>query len=332
MREAFCIFMTARIRITRKNQMQKILYFFLLVSLSAHGQTSTDKIKPVIDNAKTSQHVNVPGTRLYIIPPPGFKTMTNFTGLQKGETSMVQVYDLVGGNFYKNAADFTKARFEKDGINVFDYQEIKVNGYPAKYIAMQSQPAAKTYAMVFGDTSFSTMIMAACPATDAVTDKEIINSLNTICYDKNKKIDPFETANFSLDEKVSRFKFFRYNINMYIYMIDGVEDTEDKNAPGLIVMQLPKDNTNSLQDIANIMIGKYALANQQIKNSSFNKINDYDAYETEVYGEVQGNTALIYLCVVAKDDKAIVVQGIAKKDLESNLQEFKKLAHTIKMK
>lgn len=315
--------------------MQNLLLSLLLFSLTACGQTPSDKINPNIKNSKTNKHINIPGTRLYIIPPPKFNVAKTFIGLQKGENSMLNIYDLVGGNFNTNAATFSKAEFERQGARVFDYQEIKVNGYPAKYISMQGDLTAKAYALVFGDTTFSTMIMAAYPVIDEATGKDIIKSLNTIWYDKTKKIDPFETANFSLNDKASKFKFFQFNANLYMYSIGGVEHKEDKDAPMVLVSQFPKDNTMTVKSIADMMIGKiqqYGLTNPEIKNSSTQKINGYDAYEAEVYGQMQGTRSLLYYCIVAKGDKAIAVQGIAKKDIESNLQEFKKLASTVKVK
>src|SRR5215831_4642741 len=183
---------------------------FLLLGLEACTQKKTDAISLNIENAKTNKHINIPGTRLFIIPPPNFSTAKGFIGLQDGKNSILNVMDLVGGNYNTNAATFSKEEFEKKGAKVFDYKEIRVGGFPAKYISMQGDATTKEYALVFGDTTFSTMIIAAYPATDENTGKEIISSLNSICYDKSIKIDPLTTANFSIDDKDSKFKFFKY--------------------------------------------------------------------------------------------------------------------------
>ena len=319
----------------KRHLMQKILYLFVLLSLTACGQESTNKINDDIKNTKTSKHINIAGTRLYIIPPPNFKVASTFLGLQKGETSMFNIYDLVGGNINTNAATFSKAEFERQGAKVFDFKEIKVNGFPAKYIHMQGDATAKAYSIVFGDTTFTTMIMTIYPVADEKTGNEIINSLNSIYYDKNKKIDPFETANFSLDEKVSKFKFFQYSSNLYIYSVGGIENKEDKDAPIVIVSQFPKDNTMTTKSIAEMMVNKaqqYGLTNPELKNSTTEKINGYETYQTEVYGQMKGKNSLLFYCVVAKGDKAIVIQGISKKDIQANIEEFKKIANGVKIK
>ncbi len=313
----------------------RLLCLLLLASAAASGQSLKIEINPEISNTKTTRHISIPGTRLYIVPPPEFKIATNFLGLQGADNSLLNVYDLVGGNFYTNTATFSKAAFERQGARVFDYQEIIVNGYPAKFVSMQGDAATKAYALVFGDTTFSTMIFAMYPVAQESSGYKLIESLNTIWYDKEKKIDPFETANFSLNEQGSKFKFLHYNSNIYIYTIGGIEDTTDADAPMIIVTQLPKDTTITTKSLADMMIAKaqqYGLTNPQTKNESTEKINGYDSYHAEVYGQIDGKDALIYYCAISKDEKAIVFQGIAKKDIERNLDAFKKLAWTVQMK
>jgi hypothetical protein len=315
--------------------MHKMYCFFLMISLTACVQKASIQIKTSIQNSKSIAHVNIPGTRLYLVPPPNFKIATTFIGLQKAENTLITVYDLVGGNINTNAATFTKEEFEKKGAKVLDFKDIKVEGYPAKFVLMQGDAMAKEYAIVFGDTTFTTMIMAVYPATDATSGKEILSALNTIYYDKNKKIDPFETAYFSVDDKKSKFKFFRYSANLYIYLINGIENKEDQDAPMVMILQIPKDNTMTVKSISEMMISKaqqYGFTNPEIRSTNTDKVNGYDSYQVEVTGNMQNKKCLFYYCIVAKNDKAVAIQGLAKNDMENNLQEFKQLANTIQVK
>jgi hypothetical protein len=56
-------------------------------------------------------YLQIAGTRVFIKAPAGFEPISGFTGLRKGEMSMIQVFDLGGGNFYTNAASFSKEEF-----------------------------------------------------------------------------------------------------------------------------------------------------------------------------------------------------------------------------
>ena len=79
-------------------------------------------------------------------------------------------------------------------------------------------------------------------------------------------------------------------------------------------------------------IQQYGLTNPELKNTTTDKINAYETYQTEVYGQMQGKSSLLFYCVVTKGNKAIVIQGISKKDIQTNLEEFKKMANTVKIK
>lgn len=315
--------------------MHSILYIFLTLSLSTYGQVTPGAIHEDIINVKSEKHIIIPGTRLYIIPPPDFVPGSSFTGFQKGETALINIYDLVGGNFYTNAETFSKTAFENKGAIVFDFKEIKVNGFPGKFIHMQGDPSAKAYAIVFGDTTFSTMIMALYPADDESTGRDILQSLRTVYYDKELVIDPFETANFSIDEDASKFKFFKYSANLYLYTPGGIDNKDDRDAPLVLVSQFPRDFTMTAKSIAEMMIFKaqqYGLTNQELKNTTSDKLNGYETYQTEIYGQLQGKYCLLFYTVVAIADKAIVIQGISKKDNDVNIEEFKKIARSVIIK
>lgn len=315
--------------------MHKILLFLMLFSITAYGQNTAIAVQQNIQNTKTNKHVLIPGTRLFIVPPPDFTVAKTFIGLQKQEHSGLSIMDIVGGNFYSNAATFSKQEFESKGVRVYDYQEIKVGGYPAKFISMQGDLTVKAYALVFGDSTFSTMIMGFYPVVDETTGKQMLASLNTIFYDKARKINPFETAHFTLNEKSSKFKFSQYSANIYLYTVGGVENNKDANSPIVLVMQLPKEQGTTLKSLADMMIAKtqqYGLTNPVVKNVSTEKINGYDTYQAEVYGQIKEMNSVIYQCFIAKGDMVITIQGIAKEDINTNIEEFKKLAATIHIK
>jgi len=283
-----------------------------------------------INNRLTEKHVNIPGTRLYIIPPSGFEIATSFVGLQ-GSNSTLQILDVVEGDFYANAATFNKEEFEKMGIKVFEYAEFKVNGFPAKYVHMQGNPGLKTISIVFGNSTFSTMIIAAYASDDKRAEKEIKKAIQTICYDKNIQIDPLATASFTLDESNSIFKFHKSTAGMFIYTIGGENNTE----PIILILTLPMDETMTLRSISEMFISaleQKGLFVEEMKQSSVIDVNGLSAYEVEISGEMNDKECLIYLLIVIKQDKAVVIQGVATSDLENNLNEFKKLAKTIKLK
>lgn len=310
-----------------------ILTLMSCIALSACGQTKTEISS--INNVKTEKHINIPGTRLYIVPPAGFSIAKSFLGLQKNDNSAFQVYDLVGGSYYSNAATFSKSEFEKQGAKVFEYKELKVNQFPAKYIFMQGDPNAKAISIVFGDSTFSTMIMAVYPSLDSKLGEQIQNSIKTIYYDKTLKIDPFATASFTMDDAKSNFKFSKSASGIFMYCIGGGDRVLGNDEPLITVTTMPKADNNNAKSTSEQLISsaeKYGLTDKVLKNVSTVNVNGQIAYEVEIYGKMNGKNSLIYHLIVLGKDKAVAVQGVIKTDFENNLSEIKKLAKTIKVK
>ncbi|GAO44720.1 hypothetical protein FPE01S_03_07590 [Flavihumibacter petaseus NBRC 106054] len=302
-------------------------------TITAHGQTSAP-INTAINNTLTRTHINIPFTRLYIIPPENFIISKSLNGLDKGNTATIKVVDNLEGNYYWEAERFTKLKIEKKGISVIDLNKIKVNGYPAKIVSMLEDQTIKHLTILFGDSTFATTITATYSLNDEETEKEIITSLNTISYKKNKEIDPFESAYFSFEESNSKFKFSEFRPNAYMYTING-KKLKNTGDPLIAIYQYPVDKSVTPGSITDGIIRqfKHPGTKYTIKNSSSESISGYDAYTVEVYPQVQGkNNGVLYFCVIIKDEKAIDVKGIANHDIENNLKEFRKLVAAIKMK
>ncbi|MDB5281410.1 MAG: hypothetical protein JWO06_485 [Bacteroidota bacterium] len=316
--------------------MNKILLALALcVTLSACNDKKS-KTEPVdIVSIKTAQHINIPGTRIYIIPPVGYKTANGFTGLQKGNNAYIQMYDLVGGNFNTNAATFTKKSFEKQGAQVFEFKDMTVNNYPARYVSMQGEKNSKAISIVFGDTTFSVMIMAMYPATDDKAADDIKKAFATIYYDKDLKVDPFASAFFKLNDSVSTFKFAKSASGFFVYTLNGENKKSLGDDPFVNVTPLPKDTSMTARSISEMFVTKlaqYGFTTQQVKNPSYAPVNGLPAFESEVYGSLNGKKCLIYQLAVTTTDKAVIIQGIVKSDFENQLAEIKKLARTIQLK
>ncbi len=319
---------------SKRSHMKPLLTLCLFLCIAV-GARSQYKLDSVIRNTKTARHVRIPGTHLYIIPPAHYDIAKNFIGLHHKERGMINVYDLPGGNFYTNAASFSKEAFIEKGATVYNYQELKIDGYPAKFVAAQGAPTHITLGLVFGDTTFSTSVMAVYPTGNEAAGKEMLASLRTIWYDPQQKIDPFETANFTIDTSNTPFRFFKYAASLYIYTINGMDTKDDPDGPFVMVAQFPNDNTARPKEIAALMVGKfreYGLTAPETKAEINDRINNNEAYQLEIQGQLKDKPVTAYCCVVVKGDQAIVLQAISKKDATRDLQYFKQLAASIQVK
>ncbi|MDJ0364660.1 hypothetical protein QMK33_05805 [Hymenobacter sp. H14-R3] len=281
--------------------------------------------------------INIPGTRLFLAPPAGFKNSTSFVGLERDEQTAVIVMDLMVGNYYKNAATFNRAEVEGKGVEVFDFQDTTISGYPAKYLFVQPTPATKAYWVVFGDSTFATTLMASFPTEDAQTGQQLKQAMLAATYDKKLKVDPFATAPFSLDESQSKFKFAMFSGNMYIYSIGGVKEGHQDPAASAVVTvtPLPADPDNTPAAMATLLeetLERNGLTDKKITNASTKRVNNYDAYEADVTGMMKGKKAHFYELFVTNGSKAVIIQGVIPAGAEGSAQAVRDFAHTVRLK
>lgn len=69
-----------------------------------------------------------------------------------------------------------------------------------------------------------------------------------------------------------------------------------------------------------------------IRNKSNDKMNGCNAYEAENYCTIKDKNSLIYHLILFSGSKVVIFQGIAFNDLQTNLADFKKMAHTLRFK
>src|SRR6185312_1310794 len=247
------------VQVVRK-PMRSIFLLYCLVYFAARGQGGAATIKPHIDNNKTAAHVRVPGTRLFLIPPPHFTLSSWYSGFEKKEVAAIVVIDQPGGSYAASAGSFTKAELESRGVKVLDFRDLTINGFPARFAEVKGPGASKVFELVFGDPTFAAMVTASNKAGDDATGAALIGSLNSIVYDKKVKTDPFELAHFSVGSNTSVFKFFRSNGNMFIYSVGGADRSRDANAPVVLITQVPTQGALSPKSV----VGQ--ILQQEVRN------------------------------------------------------------------
>jgi hypothetical protein len=314
--------------------MKKTVFALILsIGLSSCGQnippTST------MPNTKTQELINIPGTRLFIIPPDSFSISSNFIGLSSSNNSAIQIFDIVGGNYFAKADSLNKSNYERKGIKVNEFKNTTINRFSAKYVVMQGNSGTEIINLIFGDSSFWTMLTAIYLSTDSVTCKNIQKSLETIYYDKKFVINPLNTAPFTLADSTSTFKFAKYISGMYIYTKGGVYSDNFYENPFVIVSIVPLDSALDLKNISDLLIAsleRNGLTQKNINGEKRKENNGHEVFETELNGRIKGRQSSIYQMIINDYGKAIVFQAIVKSDFESNLNEIKELLQTVKLK
>lgn len=296
---------------------------FLFACGQKPKQAAADETK-----TKLPTHVNIPGTRVFIIPPEGFSIDRELPAISKGEIAIVQATDLPDGNYFSNARNYSKENFEARGVKLIQFKELKISGYPAKMAVAQPEPEGLVYQAVFGDSTFSVMLMGACPIGDQESIKQVEQAIMSVYYDKSHKIDPFAGAPFKIDDSGSGLKFTSYNAGSFLYSINGVKKKEYDDEPVLMISVIPFEN-ETLEEIAAEIS---PLKNIQSKDAWKGTTNNLPAFKRQIEGELKGKAVVLYQHIIQIGSVAVAVQGFTNAAGRQYIAEFEKLSNTITKK
>lgn len=279
--------------------------------------------------------VNIPGTHIFINMPAGFKVSERFKGLEKNKNTYIKVYDPYNTNYIKYAETFTRESLEDNGNEVQEYKRFDISGFPAKYASVQNNAGGTSDFLVFGDTSFSAMLVASCPANSDSDEQAIETALFSVKYDKKMKIDPLSGTFFNVGDTNSSYRFARCNNDFYIYSSKGV--VKDAYSGESIVSILPFTSEYSVGDetIERAIMSsyqQYGITDAKIKKESQVQVGNLNAIEAEVDAKIDNKKAVLYRLTLIDGPRAVLVLGIATSDFDKNMDEFRNLAHTVKFK
>ncbi len=114
------------------------------------------------NKVEEAAYTTIPGSRILNDMPEGFKLTSGSMGIENDKNSMVQFFDLIGGNHFNNSKTVSKEIFESKGIKVLENKDLKIDNYDAKYFLLQANENEKTINIVFGDSTFSNLNKFAC--------------------------------------------------------------------------------------------------------------------------------------------------------------------------
>jgi len=279
--------------------------------------------------------LNIPGTRLSIVPPAGYKVAKGFMGLEKNNDVFIKIYDPYNSNYIKYAQSFTRESLENGGSEVQEYKKMNVSGMPAKYALLENNKGGKSYFLVFGDSSFSVMVVASCPANKDSDALQLKTALMSVTYNKSMKTDPLAGTFFNLDDKESQYKFAKCKNDFYIYASNGTINDKYTGESILSVLPFTSEYTMGDETIARAILSsyqQYGITEAKVKKESQVQVGTLNAMETEVNAKIDNKKAVIYRLTIVDGKKAILIMGIATSDFDKNMDAFKNLAHTAKFR
>ena len=317
---------------------------FIIVLITSSFMACTIKMpnplmeQEYIANHLTDQHIQIPGTRLFMIPPLGFTLNSHSMSFDSEDGSKMIIKDILGGDFEKNAGGLNENVLRESGFKLLKHNAFVLNGYSARYAVVEAWGNANTLLFGFGDSSFAVMISAMYPSTDTSIENNINTSIASIVYDENAVIDPSLVAIFVTDSLVSKYQFSQFNSGSYYY----TRPNKSKNLTGdlkntVSIKQVSADNMIMSETLTQETLSSFqknGFAFSDTIHLEYSRIDGQEAIETATFGTLKGEKHLLYTLTILNRAKniGIIVNNLMDSSFEDNLSESKKFTHSIKFK
>ncbi|PZX51891.1 hypothetical protein LV84_03650 [Algoriphagus ratkowskyi] len=311
---------------------RKILTTFLVfISLTVWAQKK-------IENKLTDEHQNIKGTKVSIIPPKGFTGGLNFLGLQQTESgSSIMILD-IPGPYSETSKGITKENMLSKGVEMKKIETLTINGLPAIFATGIQNAYGNIYTkfiIVFGTDNETIMINGVYPENLKKVGDEIKKSMLTVFYEPDKKINPFEALDYSIDISETKLKFGKSMSNSLIFSVDGQVPTASSDKTNLIVAKSFSQIT--AEDKKLFCINRLKQTPIEIENIEYTNeitIDGISGYEIYAKGKNKksSETENIYQAILFSDKLYYIIFATTNDETDKSIDEIKKAVITFKRK
>lgn len=314
--------------------MKFLLTFIALISI--HVTVAQKEIT----TTKTADHIQVPGTKFFLIPPPDFTNATNFQGFQQMHSGSSIMVMEVPGPFSEASTGFTAEALKTKGVILKKKEVLKINGFEGMLIRAEQFANGIDYfkyILTFGNEQTSYMLMATFPQKVKFLEKEMLESLYSVVYEAELTVDPLSAISFSIDTEGTKLQFAKSISGMLSYTVDGKLPTASDDKTNFIVgisyasVQSIDKKLTALNRVKQLPYNDLKIADNGVSEIEIDGISGYEIV-AEGTNSVTGAKDLVYQVMLFSDNGYYMLVGIAKADFETNLVLFKQIAKTFERK
>ncbi|MFK7904157.1 MAG: hypothetical protein AB8B69_03485 [Chitinophagales bacterium] len=320
---------------------------FSLLFLMLCCFTSMLYAQTTIDNTLTEEHVFVPGTRFALLPPDasfeasseykGFENETLDAGIKAVEVPLT--LKMMRGTLKKGLA-------KKKGRVLLD-KDLIMNGYTAKLYKLnnrkkttKAQFAASgkrmisvvEWVLLYGNEDLCLMVTGIYgKEKDGELSAKFEKSLMSFLYTSKRKIDPLGNLSFHVKTSDTPLKFAEiYKKTGASFDLDGKRSSKKGNAVRYIVEVIPSAVGADKQEEEAVKLVKNETT--ELGETNPIEINGLKGFEVIGYDKKSGESTLSYGATLFDAEKYYTIKGYSQKDFEKNMEVFRKVTSTFKLK
>lgn len=295
----------------------------------------------------TTNHIALKGTRFAMIPPTAdfigkTSPILGFEDVKHNAKISIVELDVSKGE-QNNIQKAQKALME-NGKSFVGSDEWMVSGIPVKYRkvrGLQKTTSGEGIGLMaeffiselsFSYEQFNIYIFSSWLAKDdEMLGKAIDASLRSLVYLKNKRIDPIDKLNFSINIRESRLKTNIIVPTMLQLNLSGADTGDDQPFYTINQFTATPENISAIGDGNSIMNDDLSSPLISDKKMSLFENEHFKGTEVTAFeNEVNGNKRLLYTAVLKSDRYIYRIRGECLSDYESYIQEFRKLTESVR--
>ena len=327
----------------------KYLLFFLAL-LSFTSILYAQEVK--IDNTLTEQHLSLSGTPYaLLLPDASFEVSKDYTGIQNKELEAGINMTEVPMPIEVMLPQFEKDLPPKNGELLIE-RELLMNGYTAKLYKTNvvhksamgelAEPDTKGKSLVmwlllYGNDEFCMMITGTYPSkSDEALSAKFEKSLLSFLYLSDKEINPLDALSFNISTANSPLKFSTTFMQTgAAFNLDGEFPSKKGSDITYIVMVMPFAVPEEEQKEEAINVVKKPYNDTvELKETNEIEINGLKGFEVIGYEQKpeEETPTLSYGLTLFGVEKYYSIRGSAKKDIEENLEMFRRVSSSFELK
>jgi hypothetical protein len=309
-----------------------VLSLILILLTACAGQKK-------IENTLTNEYQNIKGTKVSLIPPKGFIDGINFLGLQQSESSSSIMVSDFPGPYSEVFKALTKEKMLSQGVEVKAIENLTINGFPAIFLTGTQNAHGYIYTkyiLMFGIEQETIILSANFPENLKTIGREIKKSILTVFYDKNKKLDPFASIDYSIDVSKTKLKFAKNMSNSLIYTVDGQIPTASTDKTDLIIAKSFYEITqedkklfsiNRLKQVSTVEVEEI----EYVEEITIDGIKGYEIF-ARAKNKKTKETANVYQVILFSDKLYYILFFFSYDDTDNSINDIKKAILTFKRK
>ena len=299
------------------------------------GLTVPDSVITPINNGQTKFY----GTHIFLGQPQGFNFNYSTNRLEQNDSTYIKVVETPTASYIDKYNRFTELIKEENtkGFETYFQKEFMLQN--KKAIILHGLDRSKTteqIILLFGDEVASTMLFSRFAVNDENSKSKILKSLLSAYKVDSATLNISAIQNFTIDMLDTKFQYNSTTLQLFFYTINGLGNPGSKtNDDVIIVGQMePMENKELIKDKAHSMIETYKKVGVKITSYTEDSItiDKQTAFTITITGKLKEQKVVIYGMTVGNSKSTILYQGVAYDNHGVYLEQFKRVAQTLRLK